>query len=255
MVKDDPATFNRLLFLPLKFTALNHQKTKSNTTAALACFPVIFRQKTELEQLLLLSCAFSLAMVGFRIFYTGQWLFLWLGWNLFLALVPYLLTRTAIRSPAWIERHSRFAVLFTVWLLFLPNSFYLITDLFHLEDRKTAPLWFDLALIFSFAWNGILLGVASIRQMETMLRCKWPRFKEWQFVYPMMGLNALGVYIGRYLRYNSWDVVSDPFDLAEDILYLLVHPLRNRFDWSMIGCYAVLLSLVYFSLKRLTRAW
>ena len=212
-----------------------------------------FRKKTELEKLLVLSCFFSAVLVGFRVFYTGQWLFVWLGWNLFLAAIPYLLTRTMIRKPAWMEKTGRFAVLVLVWLVFLPNSFYIITDLFHLEDRKIVPLWFDLALIFSLAWNGLLLGVVSIRQMETMLRSIWQQLKEWQFVYPMMLLNAVGIYIGRYLRYNSWDVVTDPFSLAEDLLYLAIHPFRNRFDWGMIGCYALLMSLIYLTLKKLNR--
>lgn len=163
-----------------------------------------YRNKTEAEKSLLLSCGFSIALVLFRLVYTRQWLFVWLNWNLFLAAVPYLLTRTAIRNPDWVERNGRFILLFIAWLLFLPNSFYIITDLFHLEERKLVPLWFDLALIFSFAWNGILLGIASIRQMERILMCKWPGLREWQFVYPMMLLNALGIYIGRYLRYNSW---------------------------------------------------
>jgi uncharacterized membrane protein len=214
----------------------------------------LYTAKTELERLLILSCTFSLGLTGFRIFYTKQWLFVWLGWNLFLAILPYLLSRTAIQRPQWIESNFRFLLLFAVWLLFIPNSFYIITDLFHLEQRVGIPLWFDLALIFSYAWNGILLGVASVRQMEQIARCKWPQLKEWQFVYPMMLLNALGIYIGRYLRYNSWDIVSNPGQLAEDVVYLLVHPLRNRFDWSMIVCYTIFISLMYVAMKRLSKA-
>jgi uncharacterized membrane protein len=87
-----------------------------------------------------------------------------------------------------------------------------------------------------------------------MLSVKWPALKEWQFVYPMMLLNAFGVYIGRYLRYNSWDVVANPFQLTEDIIHLLIHPVRNRFEWSMIGCYAVFMSLIYIAIKRMSKS-
>jgi uncharacterized membrane protein len=215
----------------------------------------LYFNKTELERWLVLSCFFSVGLTSFRVFYTKQWLFVWLLWNLFLAVIPYLLTRTAIRQARWIENNSRFALLFTVWLLFIPNSFYIITDLFHLKMRSGVPLWFDLALIFSFAWNGILLGVSSIRQMEKMVQCKWQRLKEWQFVYPMMLFNALGIYIGRYLRYNSWDVVTNPFQLTNDVIYLFVHPVRNRFDWSMIVCYAMFMSLIYIAIKRMSRSF
>jgi uncharacterized membrane protein len=129
-----------------------------------------------------------------------------------------------IRKPAWVEKTACFAFLVLVWLVFLPNSFYIITDLFHLEDKENVLLWFDLALIFSFALNGLLLGVASIRQMEMMLQCKWQQLEEWQFVFPMMLLNAVGIYIGRYLRYNSWDVVTNPFSLAEDLFCPVLRP-------------------------------
>jgi len=214
----------------------------------------IYFSKTELEKLLMLSCMFSIALTGFRILYTNHWRFAWLTWNLFLALVPYLITRFAIHHPSWIEKRWKFAVLFGAWLLFIPNSFYIITDLFHLEISQRIPLWFDLALIFSFAWNGILLGVISIRQMEKLVRLNFPSVKEWQFVYPMMLLNAFGVYIGRYLRYNSWDVIANPFQLTEDIIYLLIHPIHHRFDWSMIVCYSVFMTLIYLAIKRMSKA-
>lgn len=214
----------------------------------------IYFSKTELEKLLMVSCLFSIALTSFRIIYTDHWRFAWLTWNLFLALVPYLITRFAIQHTSWIEKRWKFAMLFAAWLLFIPNSFYIITDLFHLEISQRIPLWFDLALIFSFAWNGILLGVVSIRQMEKIVSCNFPSLQEWQFVYPLMLLNAFGVYIGRYLRYNSWDVIANPFQLTEDIFYLLFHPIRHRFDWSMIICYSVFMTLIYLAIKRMSKA-
>lgn len=214
----------------------------------------LYFSKTELERLLIASCFFSIGLTAIRILYTGQWRFAWLTWNLFLALVPYLLTRFAVVNISWIEKRWKFALLFAAWLLFLPNSFYIITDLFHLEINTHVPLWFDLALIFSFAWNGILLGVVSIRQMEKMVQLNFPTVREWQFVYPLMLLNAFGVYIGRYLRYNTWDVLANPFQLTSDIFYLLFHPVRHRFNWSMILCYSVFMTLIYLAVKRMSKA-
>ena len=180
-------------------------------------------------------------------------MFLSLIWNLFLGVIPFLLTQLLILYPKWIEQQKKFYFVFFIWLLFIPNSFYIITDLFHLQERNEVPMWFDLALIFSFAWNGLLLGVLSMRQMERIWQIRW-KWTELFFIYPVMCLNAFGIYLGRYLRYNSWDVVSDPFSLANDIIYLIIHPIRNRFDWSMIFCYAVFMSLVYLSLKRISKA-
>jgi uncharacterized membrane protein len=67
-----------------------------------------------------------------------------------------------------------------------------------------------------------------------------------------MALVAFGIYIGRFLRYNTWDVFTNPFSLAADILYLLVHPLRSRNAWAMIGCYSLLIALIYISFKKLS---
>jgi uncharacterized membrane protein len=138
-----------------------------------------------------------------------------------------------------------------VWLLFVPNSFYLITDIFHLGEIERLPLWFDLVLLFSFAWNGLLLGVVSIRQMEKTTAIFFNQNLGNFFVYPVMWLNALGIYIGRYLRYNSWDIVTNPVDLASDIVRMLAHPLQFKYAWGMVFCFSLFMTLMYEVLKRL----
>lgn len=210
----------------------------------------IYFQRSELEKVLMLSSLFSISLAFARVAYTGELMFLSLIWNLFLGFIPFLLSNFLIKRPDWIEAKWKLALVTISWLLFIPNSFYIITDLFHLEDRFIIPLWFDLTLIFSFAWNGLLLGILSVRQMEKVWETKWGG-SELLFVYPVMLLNALGIYIGRYLRYNSWDVVSNPFGLSEDIIYLLIHPIRNRFDWSMIFCFSIFMTLIYLSIKKI----
>lgn len=199
------------------------------------------------------STCFSCVLVVLRIIHTGKPMFLWLIWNLFLAYVPYLLSSwLALRQPTrW-----RLLVPSAIWLLFIPNSFYILTDLFHLIDCRNprVPAWFDLSLIFSFAWNGLLLGVLSVRQMEKLARpiigTYWGGF----FVYLVMGLSALGVYAGRYLRFNSWDILTNPFQLTLDMTLLIIHPLRSQQAWGMIACYTILLSFIYQMLKKLSHA-
>lgn len=213
----------------------------------------VFFRRSELDKVLILSCLFSVALSFVRVMYTGQLTFLSLIWNLFLAAVPLYISQALTRHVSWIEHNKKFVFAFIAWLLFVPNSFYIITDLFHLFERPEVPLWFDLVLIFSFAWNGLLLGVLSLRQMEKIIEVKW-RLSEVFFVAPVMCLNAFGIYLGRYLRYNSWDVVSSPFQLASDIVYLFAHPIRNRFDWSMIFCFAVFMTLLYITLKKISRS-
>ena len=211
----------------------------------------LYFEKSEITQVLLLSCAFSLAVLFARVVYTRESMFLFLAWNLFLAYLPYALSTWMEKQPPLIRQQSTFFSVFIVWLLILPNSFYIITDLFHLRRAEDMPLWFDLALIFSFAWNALLMGVLSVRQVERMVIVRW-RKASVCFSTPIMFLVALGIYIGRYLRYNSWDVITNPFQLLQDLINLALHPVHHRFDWSMVICYGVLLSLFYTTLKRLS---
>jgi uncharacterized membrane protein len=208
-----------------------------------------FRSIPDIHMLLIFSCCFSLGLTIFRIIYSGQFMFAWLNWNLFLAFVPYFLSSLMIRKPGIRENKVKFVILFFSWLVFIPNTFYIITDLFHLQERMPVPLWFDLALIISFVWNGILLGILSIGQMEKIMKLKFQWMNNWIFILCIMWLNAFGVYVGRYLRYNSWDVLTNPFELVGDLFYLVIHPIRNRYDWSMVICYTVLMTMIYLGFK------
>ena len=227
-----------------------------------------------MDRLLTSSMCFSCMLVIVRIVHSGRLLFIFMIWNLFLAYIPYALSTwltarycspdgrwpeaggarlpqaNGARSSLTRRRVSQLLliVLSLVWLLFIPNTFYILTDLYHLTDHgKTSriPEWYDLVLILSFAWNGLLLGILSVRHMEKLFMPRASVLAGWLFVYPIMMLNALGVYTGRYLRYNSWDIISDPFELLADILDMIIHPFRNHPVWMMILCFSILLTLIY----------
>ena len=214
----------------------------------------IYLLKTEIQRLLLTSVAFGFSLLLARAVYTGRLTFVFLVWNLFLAFVPYFLSYSLTLRPAWIENKWKFAIIFTVWLLFVPNSFYMLTDLFHLYDSFSVPRWYDLLLIFCFAWNALLMGILSVRHMEKIIQAIWLYRFDWLFVYPVMLLNALGIYIGRYLRFNSWDVISSPFQLLADILHLLLHPIYYKNAWAMVLCFSFFLSILYMTLRKLSKS-
>ena len=200
----------------------------------------------------MLSSIFSCLMVAVRILHTGRPTFLFMPWNLLLAYVPYYLSSKVVRQGGGMNRVVRVAALL-VWLLFIPNSYYILTDLYHLADGhrdSRVPEWYDLVLILCFAWNGLLLGVLSTRQVEKILIPEATWKGRWVFLYPVMWLNALGVYIGRYLRFNSWDIIASPVDLFGDILRMIVHPLRYHGAWGMIVCYSFLLTIIYSLLTK-----
>lgn len=209
-------------------------------------------KRNDAEQILILSSMFSVGLMTFRIVYTGHVLFAFLVWNLFLAYVPYAISERISRHT--IVGKWKFVPYTLLWLLFIPNSFYIITDLFHLDMNQDVPLWYDLALLLSFAWSGLLFGIVSVRQMEKLFESNFNKKFDLLFILPVMALNGFGVYIGRYLRFNSWDVIANPFQLVSDIVYMFIHPIRNRFDWSMIVCYTILLTLIYYTIKKLSTA-
>jgi uncharacterized membrane protein len=110
--------------------------------------------------------------------------------------------------------------------------------------------WFDLTLILSFAWNGILVGMLSIRKMEMLLATKG-KFISGVVICAVMWLNAFGIYIGRFLRFNSWDVIANPFTLFGEISEIIFNPYDYRYVWGMSFCFAVFMIILYYSSKKL----
>lgn len=204
-----------------------------------------------LQHWLVISCAFSCLLLTARVLITGYMTYTFLLWNLFLGVVPYLVSHW-LWTHSWITaRRIQFTALLTVWLLFIPNTFYILTDLFHLDKFDSAPKWFDLLLIFSFAWNGMTLGIMSIRQVQILLEFVTGRKFSIVLLLIVMWLNAFGIYLGRYLRFNSWDVLVQPYALLREMADVLLHPVRNRMEWGMIAVYAIFMTLLYLTVTRL----
>ncbi len=204
-----------------------------------------------LHQWLLASAIFSCGLLATRMIVTQTIEYIFLPWNLFLAFIPYAITRWMSARPDLFEHQLKRLALLAIWMLFIPNAFYIITDLFHLRNVHSAPRWFDLLLIFSFAWNGILFGVISLRRVELIIRLDRGPLYSMGLIFAVMWLNALGIYIGRYLRFNSWDILTDPFNLLIEIGDLVINPVDNWNAWGMTGTYALFMTLLYLSLKKM----
>jgi uncharacterized membrane protein len=184
---------------------------------------------------------------------TGSIMYLFLLWNLFLAFVPYAISEWMDKWPP--PGRFRLIGIISTWLLFMPNTFYILTDLFHLDEKTTVPKWFDLLLLLSFAWNGLLFGIASLRKMERIIQRVSGKGFPLLVVFSVMWLNAFGIYIGRYLRFNSWDIIAKPFALMTDMVEILCHPLRYKMEWGMIAGYAVFMTLLYTTIKKLAESF
>ena len=172
---------------------------------------------------LLFWCA---SLIAVRIDRTGSGYYRFLVFNLFLACMPLFLS-TALR----IARHwelpwpIQFAVL-VLWLLFLPNAPYILTDILHLTRAAHAPAWYDLALLLSCAGTGLLVGYLSLIDVQTIVARRLGQAWSWIFALVSLVLSGFAIYLGRFLRWNSWDVLVDPtrvFGIADGLLRPWAH--------------------------------
>jgi uncharacterized membrane protein len=170
-----------------------------------------------------------------------------LPWNLFLAWIP-LVAAVAVYDAQ--RRGAGLSVLLPLgglWLLFLPNAPYLLTDFIHLGSRDDAPIWFDIVLFGSFAWTGMLLGFLSIFLMQSVVRREAGATWSWVLVGASLAASSFGIYLGRSLRWNSWDFVLRPGPLLEDIGTRLVDPLAYPRGVGMTIALTALLATGYLT--------
>lgn len=169
---------------------------------------------------LLFTSSLAVAIWFVRYAYTGSFAFFFLIWNLFLAWLPIPFALLARRQGA--TRFGRW-IWGGLWLLFFPNAPYLLTDLLHLGQIGRVPIWYDLIMLITFGLAGLFVGFASLFWLHQLVTRSWNRLTGWLFVLLTLGLSSFGVYIGRFLRWNSWDLLLNPTILLRDLAdHLLV---------------------------------
>lgn len=201
---------------------------------------------SSLERMLLLSITFTIVLLTSRILLTNKLTYVFFAWNIFLAIIPIIFSRKLLSQS---RLNFKSYVLLAFWLLFFPNAPYIITDIFHYVERPPVPKWYDLLLVTSAAWNGLLLGIVSLMQVEQFLQIhinkKWTKF----YMTTSILLCGYGIYIGRFLRFNSWDILTN----ADDVIYTSAHyflkPWQHVSAWGFIILFAVMFGIIYYTLK------
>ncbi len=227
----------------------------------------VFRMSRDnrLLMVLLLFTAFDLLLIAVRIYVLNfdlgdvyQWpdirinrgtsgTFFFLVWNLFLAWVPYLIARGVDSCFARSGSLFLLALGFFGWLLFFPNAPYIVTDLLHLRDRPFVPHWYDLILFTSFAWTGLLLGFASLHRMQRIIARHFSAWLAQLTAFFALVLGSYGVYIGRFQRWNSWDLFSQPVALLRDICTPFLYPAESLHTWGVTVVMAGFLTMGYLA--------
>jgi uncharacterized membrane protein len=202
---------------------------------------------------LLAASAFGASMVVFRVVYTGTGEYRNLVWNLFLAWIPFVLALVVYDRDRRGTRPARLLLPALVWLLFLPNAPYLVTDFKFLAEHGGMPVWYDVTMLTTFAWTGLLLGFLSLYLMHGVARRALGTVTSWIAVAAVLGLTSFGVFLGRIARWNSWDVVANPGDLAADLARALADPAAHRGTIAVTVALAGFLSLAYLALYSFLR--
>ncbi len=221
---------------------MNHAKPISIRTAA---WPLVA---------LLFASLAGAGLVTLRIAWTGRFTYLFLIWNLVLAWLPLIFALVLCHEyqKERPRKRWRLGMLAALWLLFLPNAPYIFTDLVHLDTWFRNHYWVDLSLILLFALTGFMLGFLSLYLVQHVVADRFGRIVSWLFVAIVAGLSGFGIYVGRFLRWNSWSIITHPVGLALDLGHRAAHPLTNYLGVVFPILFATFLFLAYLMLYALT---
>ena len=195
---------------------------------------------------LVLASGFCLALLGARVAYTGDDRLGFMARNLFLAWIPFLAALAVYDGAKQGRRGPWQVALGVAWLLFFPNAPYMVTDLIHVRGS-----WYDVAMIGAFAWTGVLLGLVSLYLVHVVVRRRLGAAWSWAAVVTVLGLGGFGIYLGRFQRWNSWDVLARPRALLADVAAPLVDPLAYPRAVAVTLVFAAFLTLAYLTVYAL----
>lgn len=220
-------------------------------------FMLRLKQYNRLHALILftLTTTLCVSLVAIRVHFTEKVTFVFLIWNIFLAIIPYCISTLLILYQDKFRNRIAWVIPILIWLLFFPNAPYILTDLFHLRQRAGVPYWYDLALILFFAWNGLMLGYASLMDIQHILTKHFNRFVGWLVALSSLVLGSYGIYLGRYQRWNSWDIVSSPMGLFYDCIRPFADPFNHPRTFGVTIIFSLFLVLGYLVLIQMTKVF
>ncbi|MFN8323480.1 MAG: DUF1361 domain-containing protein [Chitinophagales bacterium] len=194
---------------------------------------------------LMLLSAFCVVQQLGRMFWTGTLTYIFLPFNLLLAWIPLLVTLLLHKRTT----SFRLILLYLVWIIFFPNSAYIITDLIHLKPRNNVPFWFDTSMAFSFAFTGFMTGLASaMLAYQKLLQTFTVRTGKYIMVIIMFS-SGYGIYMGRFLRWNSWDILFHPVGIFSDTYTRIMNPTIHHETYAVSLLTGLFLTLTFFALE------
>ncbi len=197
---------------------------------------------------IILSSGLAVTLFVERVYLSRNVTFVFLLWNLLLAWIPFLCSLgVSSLNQRYPRRWWYLLIPGMLWLIFLPNAPYIVTDLWHLDERLPVPFWYDVGLLATFAWTGCFLAIASLNTMQRVVNQYLGLWVGWLFALFAIGLSGLGIYLGRFMNWNSWDMILRPQIVLADTLPRLVHPLRDPQLFGVTSMFSALLLVCYLT--------
>ena len=210
---------------------------------------VSMKPRTGARRPFILALGFS-TVVSSGLFAYGAWRndslsYDYLFWDLLLAWLPLLFAiwlMSVLRHKLWSSWEALLASV--LWLVFLPNSFYMISDFVHLQDVRSVDILYDAVMFTSFIYTAVLLGFSSLYLIHLQLRRRLSDNSTIIWIGLALLVSSLAIYLGRDLRWNSWDVLTNPggllFDISDRLLHLSNYPQMIR---TTISFFVLLVSM------------
>ena len=192
----------------------------------------------------------TVALNLIRVIWSDSTYFIYLLWNIFLAFLPFLLSAILL----WYKTNKKIksgVLIFglIVWLSLFPNAPYLVTDFIHLGGKSIVPLWYDALLIFSSAWLGMLLALYSLFNIEQIFLTRYSKRITSFLIIVSILISSFGIYIGRFLRWNTWDIIIQPKHIIHDVSVILLHPFHYLEAYMFTLSFFVFIYVSYISWK------
>jgi len=207
------------------------------------------KNKFIIPKSIFLLIILSLVLNILRVFIFGKLSLIYVIWNLFLAFIPFVISSFLLYYSNNKLNNISFWFWSIVWFLFIPNSPYIVTDLIHIGEVHNTPIIYDSFLLFSSALTGLLLGMYSMFHMEKIIKNKYSQKIASISIFIVMFFASFGIFIGRFLRFNSWDIVSKPMSIINGVVNIFI----DSSDYMVAILYTLLflffISMSYYSWK------
>ena len=206
---------------------------------------MIMNTSKVIKSLALLSTV-SIFLVIVRIISFNTFNYWYLCWNLILGLIPLglvILLSSQLSKRPWAS--FPMLLLTVAYIGFLPNSFYMATDFIHMQYASSQTIIFDIVMILLFTLSGLLSGFTSVYIIHKELIRRIGSAKSSWIVSALLLLCSFALYLGRYLHWNTWDVIANPAGIIFDVSDRIVNPLGSSQLVSTILLFFILLGSVY----------